>query len=139
MEQRVHRTQRRLMPWILPDDHGTTHLSVIDNDGNAVALTSTVNTYFGSKVVSASTGIVFNNQMDDFSIPPPLKSSEAASGTANYFGLFPSPLNYPEVRLICYSKYILLLFTLFCFLVTYVGFKAGEAAIVLYVTVDYCF
>ena len=47
----------------LPEDHGTSHLSVIDKHGNAVALTSTVNTYFGSKIVSASTGIVFNNQM----------------------------------------------------------------------------
>jgi gamma-glutamyltranspeptidase/glutathione hydrolase/leukotriene-C4 hydrolase len=47
----------------LPADHGTSHLSVIDVNGNAVSLTSTVNTYFGSKIVSAATGIVFNNQM----------------------------------------------------------------------------
>lgn len=66
-------------------DSGTTHLSVVDRWGNAVALTSTVNTYFGSKVVSPSTGILFNNQMDDFSIP----------GASNYFGLAPSPYNYP--------------------------------------------
>lgn len=70
----------------LPEDHGTTHLSVIDSMGNTVAITSTVNTYFGSKVVSNSTGIVFNNQMDDF-------SNQNAS---NYFGLHPSSLNYPE-------------------------------------------
>lgn len=37
-------------------DHGTTHLSVLDKWGNAVAITSTVNTYFGSKVISPSTG-----------------------------------------------------------------------------------
>ena len=72
----------------LPEDHGTTHLSVLDRWGHAVALTSTVNTIFGSKVMSRSTGIVFNNQMDDFSVP----------GSANYFGLHPSPLNYPEPR-----------------------------------------
>ena len=39
-----------------PSDHGTTHLSVLDKDGNAVAITSTVNTLFGSKVISPSTG-----------------------------------------------------------------------------------
>jgi hypothetical protein len=77
---------RKLLPFYLPTDHGTTHLSVVDNDGSAVALTSTVNTFFGSKVVSKSTGIVLNNQMDDFSVP----------GASNYFGLIPSPYNYPE-------------------------------------------
>jgi gamma-glutamyltranspeptidase len=46
------------------EDHGTTHLSIIDAKGNAISLTSTVNTYFGSGVVSESTGIVLNNQMD---------------------------------------------------------------------------
>jgi gamma-glutamyltranspeptidase len=47
-------------------------------------VTTSVNTYFGSKVVSASTGIVLNNQMDDFATP----------GKANYFGLRPSEENY---------------------------------------------
>ena len=69
----------------LPTDHGTTHVSVLDRWGNAVALTSTINTYFGSKVVSPSTGVLFNNQMDDFSVP----------GASNFFGLAPSALNYP--------------------------------------------
>jgi len=66
-------------------DSGTTHLSILDSDGMAVAVTSTINTEYGSKVVSPSTGILLNNQMDDFSIP----------GSANYFHLSPSPLNYP--------------------------------------------
>ncbi|HSK29828.1 MAG TPA: gamma-glutamyltransferase, partial [Candidatus Limnocylindria bacterium] len=47
---------------------GTTHFSVIDRFGNAVALTQTVNTRFGSKLLAASTGIVLNNEMDDFAI-----------------------------------------------------------------------
>jgi gamma-glutamyltranspeptidase/glutathione hydrolase len=46
------------------DDGGTSHLCVIDGDGNAVALSTTVNGYFGSHVISDG-GIVLNNQIDD--------------------------------------------------------------------------
>ncbi|MBI3879157.1 MAG: gamma-glutamyltransferase [Verrucomicrobia bacterium] len=48
----------------------TTHFSTADADGNWVACTATVNTAFGSKVVIPGTGIVLNNQMDDFSVQP---------------------------------------------------------------------
>ncbi len=61
-----------------PRDGGTTHLSVVDAEGNAVALTSTVNLYFGSLVIAGSTGILLNDQMDDFSLQP---------GVPNAFGL----------------------------------------------------
>jgi gamma-glutamyltranspeptidase/glutathione hydrolase len=61
-----------------PKDGGTAHLSVIDAEGNAVALTTTVNTWFGAKLLAGDTGIVLNNQMDDFSLAP---------GVANAFGL----------------------------------------------------
>ena len=47
---------------------GTTHFSVIDRWGNAVACTKSVNTRFGSKLLAARTGIVLNNEMDDFAI-----------------------------------------------------------------------
>jgi gamma-glutamyltranspeptidase/glutathione hydrolase len=57
---------------------GTTHFSVVDGAGNAVACTVTINTRFGSKVVAPGTGIVLNNEMDDFSIQP---------GTPNVYGL----------------------------------------------------
>lgn len=40
----------------MPDDHGTSHLSIVDGQGGAVAMTSTVNTGWGSKLLSASTG-----------------------------------------------------------------------------------
>jgi gamma-glutamyltranspeptidase/glutathione hydrolase len=56
----------------------TTHLSVIDAAGNAVSTTQTVNLGFGSGVVAAGTGIVLNDEMDDFSKKP---------GTPNDFGL----------------------------------------------------
>jgi len=49
---------------------GTTHFSVVDRFGNAVACTQSVNTRFGSKVLVSKTGIVLNNTMDDFAIHP---------------------------------------------------------------------
>jgi gamma-glutamyltranspeptidase/glutathione hydrolase len=51
-----------------PDDSGTTHISVLDRNGNAAALTQTINTLFGSKITVPGTGVVLNNEMDDFSI-----------------------------------------------------------------------
>jgi gamma-glutamyltranspeptidase/glutathione hydrolase len=65
-------------------DAGTTHFSVIDVDGNAVACTETVNTTFGSWVVEPRYGIVLNNEMDDFAAVP---------GTPNAFGLIQGESN----------------------------------------------
>ena len=53
-----------------PEKGGTTHFSVLDRFGNAVACTLTVNTSFGSKVFVPEAGIVLNNEMDDFAIHP---------------------------------------------------------------------
>jgi gamma-glutamyltranspeptidase / glutathione hydrolase len=62
------------VPPAAPDDGGTSHLCVIDADGNAVALTTTVNSFFGSKLVTGA-GIVLNNEVDDFALEPGLPNS----------------------------------------------------------------
>jgi gamma-glutamyltranspeptidase/glutathione hydrolase len=56
----------------------TSHLTVVDRDHNAVSLTFTVNLGFGAGVVTPGTGILLNNEMDDFAVAP---------GVANAFGL----------------------------------------------------
>jgi gamma-glutamyltranspeptidase/glutathione hydrolase len=48
----------------------TTHFSIIDKDGNRVAATITVNTWYGSGFIAPGTGVILNNEMDDFSIKP---------------------------------------------------------------------
>jgi len=48
----------------------TTHLCTADREGNWVALTQTINTAFGSKVIVPGTGVLLNNEMDDFSVQP---------------------------------------------------------------------
>lgn len=62
----------------------TTHIATADADGNWVAITATINTSFGSGVVIPGTGVVLNNEMDDFSIHP---------GEPNAFGLIGSENN----------------------------------------------
>ena len=65
-----------------PTDAGTTQISVVDEKGNAVSLTQTVNTLFGSLITVPGTGIVLNNEMDDFSITPTLPNAWNALGSA---------------------------------------------------------
>ncbi|MCX6333554.1 MAG: gamma-glutamyltransferase [Bacteroidia bacterium] len=62
----------------------TTHYSVVDKDGNAVSATTTLNGWFGSKIVVDGAGFVLNNEMDDFSVKP---------GTPNMSGLVASEAN----------------------------------------------
>ena len=62
----------------------TTHIAAADAEGNWVAITQTVNTTFGSKVIVPGTGVVLNNEMDDFSISP---------GQPNAFGLIGAEAN----------------------------------------------
>jgi gamma-glutamyltranspeptidase/glutathione hydrolase len=62
----------------------TTHFSIIDADGNAVANTYTLNDSYGAKVVAKGTGFLLNNEMDDFAAKP---------GTANMYGLIQGDRN----------------------------------------------
>jgi gamma-glutamyltranspeptidase/glutathione hydrolase len=67
-----------LGPLPRPESNETTHFSVIDRNGNAVSNTYTLNFSYGSRIVVPGTGILLNNQMDDFSAKP---------GTPNAYGL----------------------------------------------------
>lgn len=66
------------------ETHGTSHMVAADSSGLAVSFTSTINLIFGSQVMVPSTGVILNDQMNDFSIPR----------TKNEFGFVPSPSNY---------------------------------------------
>ena len=67
----------------------TTHFTIVDAQGNAVANTYTLNDSFGSAVVAKGTGIVMNNEMDDFAAKP---------GTANLYGLIQGERNAVAAR-----------------------------------------
>ncbi|KAF7718169.1 Gamma-glutamyltransferase / Glutathione hydrolase [Penicillium ucsense] len=66
------------------DTPGTSHLATADHDGLAISVITTINLYFGSHVLVPETGIIMNNEMNDFSIP----------GSSNEFGYIPSEANY---------------------------------------------
>lgn len=67
-----------------PESTETTHLSVVDAEGNAVSVTTTLNGSYGSKVVVGGAGFLLNNEMDDFSVKP---------GTPNMYGLVGAEAN----------------------------------------------
>jgi gamma-glutamyltranspeptidase/glutathione hydrolase len=67
-----------------PESMQTTHYSVVDADGNAVAVTTTLNASFGSKVTAGPLGFLLNDEMDDFSSKP---------GSPNMFGLIQGDAN----------------------------------------------
>ena len=66
-----------IKPGVIAESEETTHLSVMDKDGNAVAVTTTLNNSFGSRIVVGNAGFFLNDEMDDFSIKP---------GVPNMFG-----------------------------------------------------
>jgi gamma-glutamyltranspeptidase/glutathione hydrolase len=66
------------------ESHNTTHYSVVDAEGNAVAVTTTLNDTFGSRVTAEGLGFLLNDEMDDFTSKP---------GIPNYYGLIQGPAN----------------------------------------------
>jgi len=72
---------------MLKESHETTHFSIIDAQGNAVGITTTLNGSFGSKLAVDGAGFLLNNEMDDFSAQP---------GTPNMFGLLGGEANAIE-------------------------------------------
>jgi gamma-glutamyltranspeptidase/glutathione hydrolase len=75
--------------FMLVESEQTTHLSVVDPQGNAVAVTTTLNDSYGSKVVVAGSGFILNNEMDDFSAKP---------GVPNMYGAIGGEANKIEPR-----------------------------------------
>jgi gamma-glutamyltranspeptidase/glutathione hydrolase len=79
---------------VAPAPKNTSHLSVIDAVGNAVSMTTTVNTAFGSCLVAKGTGILLNNQMDDFASAPGVPNSYGlVQGEANSIAAGKVPLS----------------------------------------------
>lgn len=71
-------------PMAMQEGFHTTHFSIIDRDGNAVSATLSINLPFGSAFTSATTGVLLNNEMDDFSAKP---------GVPNAYGLVGNEAN----------------------------------------------
>ncbi|XP_058096649.1 glutathione hydrolase 1-like isoform X2 [Magnolia sinica] len=79
--------------WNQIHDHGTSHLCIVDGERNAVSMTSTINAYFGARFLSPSTGIVLNNEMDDFSIPGNGLANNPPPAPANFVRPSKRPLS----------------------------------------------
>ena len=79
---------------LIKESHETTHFSVADKSGNVVSMTYTLNSTFGSKVVIKDTGILMNNEMDDFSAAPGIPNQFNLLGAeANQITPFKRPLS----------------------------------------------
>jgi gamma-glutamyltranspeptidase / glutathione hydrolase len=76
--KQAERAQQQSLPSLVHEKKQTTHYSIVDGKGNAVAVTYTLNGFFGARVIASPTGFFLNNEMDDFA---------AKAGSANKFGL----------------------------------------------------
>jgi gamma-glutamyltranspeptidase / glutathione hydrolase len=81
-------------PRVYREGTHTTHYSVVDAEGNAVAVTTTINNWFGSHVTADGLGFLLNDEMDDFSAKPGVPNSDGLiQGTANAIGPGKRPLS----------------------------------------------
>lgn len=79
--------------WNQLRDHGTSHFCIVDSERNAVSMTTTVNYPFGALMLSPSTGIVLNNEMDDFSTPTEITPDMLPPAPANFIRPNKRPLS----------------------------------------------
>lgn len=79
--------------WSQLRDHGTSHMCIVDADRNAVSLTTTVNYHFGAGLRSTSTGILVNNEMDDFSTPTDISPDKLPPAPTNFIEPNKRPLS----------------------------------------------
>jgi gamma-glutamyltranspeptidase/glutathione hydrolase len=76
------------------ESHDTTHFSIVDSEGNRVAATVTINLLFGSGLVGAGTGVLLNNEMDDFTLRPDVPNAfRLRGGIANAIAPGKRPLS----------------------------------------------
>jgi gamma-glutamyltranspeptidase / glutathione hydrolase len=90
-ELEQYATQR---PVEIHESPHTTHYSVVDAQGNAVAVTTTLNDWFGSRVTAEGLGFLLNDEMDDFASKPDVPNTDGlVQGTANAIGPGKRPLS----------------------------------------------
>ncbi|MEN9569241.1 MAG: gamma-glutamyltransferase [Bacteroidota bacterium] len=79
-EPGVAGNSKTTQPGIIKESEETTHLSVLDAEGNAVSVTTTLNDHFGSRTVVSGAGFILNDEMDDFSVKPGVPNMYGAVG-----------------------------------------------------------
>lgn len=89
---------------VTPEGNHTTHYSILDAEGNAVAVTTTINSWFGSRVTADGLGFLLNDEMDDFSSKPGVPNSDGLiQGAANAIGPGKRPLSSMTPTLVVHN------------------------------------
>jgi gamma-glutamyltranspeptidase / glutathione hydrolase len=85
-------------------DHGTSNLMAVDRDGNVVAVTTTINTIFGAKMMVPGLGVVLNDEMDDFAVAPGVPNAfKLAGAEANEIAPGKRPLSSMSPTIVTHS------------------------------------